>query len=294
MNRGFGFYFKKSWSVTLFAYKRLSFLKKLELTVFMLVCLIGCSIFFLRPIFSIALMNAARMIEESHNLSVSKCFEGINKNDRFKELLVAEIYVFFLVAVIVGLCFLPNIVQFGFVPRAYRGIMPVITIVTVSLASIISILVELRYLALPYIASSTINTSAGDMLLNARRMKGSAIFTQTMLIIVFGLLAILPVGIVEGANILLYNTVYAGNQQVIFWVLLVLYILIPVVLFFPSTLFFTMLQTSLYQLYKDTVSIKKVYVVKELPGTEVGYASIFPTDKDEVELIKEEKIGGKK
>ena len=292
MNKGFFYYFSRSLSITKFAYNRLSFLKKIELTLFLLVCYIGSAIFFIRPIFSIALMNAGRMIEETHNLSISKCFEGITKNGRFKELLIANLYVFFLVSVITTLFFIPNI-PFIVFPVLTNRVWLLVMIITVSLAAIIDLIIEIKYLPLAYVASGTINTSAGDMLLNVRNIKKSAVFTELLLIIVFGIFALLLVGASVG-GIVLVSQYLLYQSKTWFWLIFGLFILIPVFLFFPFTFFMSSMHVALYELYKDTVSLKKVYVVKEIAGTEVSYASIFPIEPDEIELIKEEKIGGKK
>ena len=293
MNRGFKYYFRRSWNMTLFMYKRLNFLKKLELTMFLLVCYIGCSIFFLRPLFSIALMNASRMIEESHNLSISKCFEGITKNSRFKELFIADLYIFMLIGVIACVCFIPNLTYFfGYNSSKYEWLAKTIFWSTISIASLAGIIIEFKYLPLSYVASGSINTSAGDMLLNVRHVKRSMVVTEMLLMFVQIFLASLFIAGPIVGIIITYNTVFYRAAEWI-WLILGLYLALVVFLFCPVTIFLTVMHTALYELYKDTVSLKKVYVVKELPGTEVGYASIFPTEKDEVELLKEEKLGGK-
>ena len=292
MNKGFFFYLHRSWSVTSFAYKRLNFIKKIELTLFLLVCYFGSLFFFLRPIFSIALTNAARMIEESHNLSVSKCFEGITKNARFKELFIARLYVFLLGLIIVALFFVIDI-PFIFFPHAFSDFNKPVIISTIAIAALLTFVVEIRYLPLPYVASSTINTSAGDMLLNVRKTKLNVVRTELLLIIVFALLAIIfPVGFF-GGGILIKEMLFRASKYY-FWLAVAFYVFGLISLFFPFAFFMIMLHVSLYELYKDTVSIKKVYVVKEIAGTEITYASIFPTESDEVELIKEEKMGGLK
>ena len=293
MNKGFFYYLHRSWSVTSFAYKRLGFLKKLELTLFLIVCYLGSTIFFLRPIFSIALMNMARMIEETHNLSVSKCFEGITKNSRFKELLIADLYVFFLVAVVVTLFFIPNLSYITGFARVNGTTWKIIMWTTISLASIVALIIEFKYLPLPYVASGSINTSAGDMLLNVRNMKKDVVWTEILLILFYMIIASIVTGLIVGGIIYTKNAL-VNNGKDFSWLIIILYFLLPLSLFFPMTLFLTMMHVSLYELYKDNVSLKKVYVVKEIAGTEVTYASIFPTEQDEVELIKEEKMGGLK
>ena len=294
MNKGFSYYFRRSWNMTFFVYKRLGFVKKLELTLFLLVCYLGCSIFFLRPIFSIALMNMSRMIEESHNLSISKCFEGITKNARFKELLIADLYVFFLVLVILTLFFIPNLsYMYRGLPSRFNWVQNTIKYSTIGLGSLIAAVIEIKYFPLSYVASGTINTSAGDMLINVRHIRKGAIFTEILLFIVFGLLAFILIGgCAFGIGYVSNNLMYKDPNW--YWLNLGLFFVLIALVFFPMTIFLTMLHVALYELYKDTVSLKRVYIVKELPGTEVGYASIFPTDSDEIDIIKDEKIGGSK
>ena len=237
-------------------------------------------------------MNAARMLEESHNISVSKCFEGIVKNSRFKELLIADLYVFFLVVVVTLFFFIPNLAYIGKGTPLGNNWVYVMAI-TVSGASIVSLIIEAKYLPLAYVASGTINTSAGDMLLNVRNMKMKAVFTEILIILVYVILACLVTGLIVGGIILVNNNLLAQDVNW-FWLIFGLYILLPLSLFAPFTIFMTAMHVALYELYKDAVSLKKVYVVKEIAGDEVKYASIFPTEQDEVEIIKEEKMGGLK
>ena len=288
MNKGFVYYLKRSWSQSFFAYRKLNILNRLKLSIFYLVCLFFSVIFFLRPIFSCAMFNAGKMVEETHSLSIGKCFEGAGK--KFRELFISELYVFGVVAIITVLLFLPNLAAIMFPRYDYQTLYDIIRYATIGIAALLGIYVELKYASLPYIAVNSNELTAGDMIHSASKTKLPVTLKYLLGSIIFVLLAfILPAALIYGGYFVV-NSNRANGLEFIFIIALVLGVVAWLIF---GGIFMLMHSTFSYALFKDNVSNKKILIVKELSGNKIGYASIFPSERDDYTFLEDEDKEGK-
>lgn len=283
MNRGFGFYFKKGWVLGGYAYRRLSIGKKIEFAFFALVCFLFSSIPFLSPIFMIALFNAAKMAAETHTIHIMKCFEGVANNNRYRELLICHIFQLLTIAVGVTLFFIPNIPYIIGGYLIIRDAQEIVMYVTIGLASLYAFIVSLIYFPCNYLACNTTNSSAGDILYNVVKAKKRNTWTTFVIMFFYSLLITIVLG-VPAAGVYFINfylggyAIYGSLGCALGFVIFLLAFAAPL---------FLMLHTSLYCLYKDTVSNKRNLVVKPLNGDGLTYASIFPSEDDEINLLND-------
>jgi hypothetical protein len=164
MNRGFGYYFKKSSDLVSFVFGKQKFKDKFAFLLYVVASTI-CKLFFLtRPLFLIADQNMANMIVNGHSFSILKAFHG-TKERYFKiffaELVEGTIY-FALALVILIPCAFPFLIltntAFGIVFVVLGAIAWLITCFALSY----------NYRFVDYVAAKNKELDFSDYLYNSR------------------------------------------------------------------------------------------------------------------------------
>ena len=165
MNRGFGYYFKKSNDVFSFVIRKQKFSNRLSLLIYTVMSFLGKMFLFTRPIFLIADQNMANMMANGHSFVVLKAFHGIK--ERYGKMLLESLVEFFIYLAIALVIFLPiSIFLIG------RPMVDVFYIVIFSIAGVayfvIAFLVSLNYSFVPFVASINKDLDFSDYLYNSR------------------------------------------------------------------------------------------------------------------------------
>ena len=280
--KNFGFYFKKGLVLAGRATKGKSFFVKLLLGLYLILSFFGKMIFFLRPIFLIADNNLAMMIVEGHDFEINKVFEGVNSKKRYSSLLLSCIFVD-------GLAFIAAIILVGPFAGWYASLLwnpylpPLIFMIIFGIAAaVLTIMLELCYAPMGFVACKGKDLSCGDVLYLAKegsvgikgKIFGICFVHYLIIVLVFGVLFGVPVALgstmfdEEG-----YVSIVVNFVAIIFFIA---FIFADVFLLMPLRL---AIKVSLFSLYYDSVETKHVVIARK-GNTKDEFVPLFADDKE--------------
>lgn len=276
MNRGFAYYFKKSWNLLFFSLRKTNFLGKCMLPIYLFVSFLGKLCFITRPIFVIADNNAMAMIKETRRFSFDKCFEGTTTKNRYLGLLSAFFVTDLIVIAVAAVLVAPFVIfqQFVFDVNLVGILINVMVIVTL----IIALFVQLNYSAIGFIAHKTSELDTSDYLYNSsytvKKIRGSLLGSSLLVLLAIFLFTGLPFIL-----FLYFNRIF--DSELLLLVSSIMMIVIYLVYFLIGAFFVIGIKLAHYLQFEDVALLKKTVVVKELPGVERKYAPLFHDQKDE-------------
>ena len=281
MNRGFGYYFKKSKDLFSFVFRKQKGRGRITFIIYMLASAIGKLFLFTRPIFLVSDQNMANMIVNGHSFAMLKAFHGTR--ERYFKMLFAELVEFFIYFAIV----LAMVAPFAlFYAHAYLGL--IVGSVAVGLmgtaALITCFVVSFNYAFVPYVASKNKEIDFSDYLYNSRvSVRGNrgmifGIHVVTFLLGDFFVLLVMALPFV-----FMYAAEYISIPVTILSVagVYLLYIFVAAPMDFRKVLF-------IYMLGEDTCKVSQSIVVKRRPSTKVEYDPLFdvPVKNEGLDLNK--------
>lgn len=271
MNRGYSNYHKKAKDLVSFTLKKRGTSANFMMSLYLLVSFFGKLVVFLRPIFVVSDNNVMTMIEENHNFSFLKAFEGTKK--KYLSLLTTYL-------VIDVMCLVPFIVILLPTSLIALPLKSVTNIIVFVLALLICVITDLvivnRFAPTGYLAVNSTDFDTGDYLYNSnvtmKDIKGTvfrAFIGEALTALLFFVLVIVVAEV--------FSTAPDGFFILVGFLLVVL-------VFFIYTLFGKMLitlkMTARFAI-KDNALLKKAVVVKRLAGTKVKYEPLFKDEEAE-------------
>lgn len=277
----FGFYLKKGFALTKLMFRKRSFLDKLILALYFIGSLVGKLVFFLRPAFLIGDQNIALMLNEGHDVEVSKIFEGVNDKKRYTSLLLSSL---FIDAIVIGLAV---VLVVPFVVGSFTSDLVSVTVSMSIIYEVSAVVVGVLYVALLYIYSPMgfvtakgVDLSAGDVLFLARKASKGNVGKFILL----GIICYLPIYVSLGAIIGLAFVflILAVNATELFVIgAVVMLILIPVLEVFVFARLKVAYETAFYAICSDSVIVKHVVLAKRNTTSFEEYVGVFSDDQIE-------------
>lgn len=278
----FSFYFKKGFVLAGRAMKGKSFFTKLLLGLYLILSFFGKMIFFLRPIFLIADNNLAMMIVEGHDFEINKVLEGVNAKKRYSSLLLSGIFVD-------GIAFISTLLLVGpfgvwYATGLWNPYMnPLIFVIVFGVAALVlTLILELCYVPMGFVACKGKDLSCGDVLYLGKEgsvgIKGKIFgvcFVNYLVIILF-------MAFCFGLPLFLGLTMFDEEDYVHIVVNIVALILFIAFIFldvFVLSIFRLSCKISLYSLYFDSVEAKHVVIATKGNGKDV-FLPLFADDKE--------------
>ena len=278
----FGFYFKKGYVLAKMAMKGKSFFTKLLLGLYLILSFFGKMIFFLRPIFLIADNNLAMMIVEGHDFEINKVFEGVNSKKRYSSLLISGMFVD-------GIALIATLLLVGpfavwQITTLYNPYMPPLIFIIIFgiAAAVLSIMLELCYSPMGFVACRGKDLSSGDVLYLAKEgsvgIKGKvfgACFVNYLVIVLFmafffGVPAVLAANMFDDEG---YVAIFVNIVCVLFFIGFVMVDL------FVLSFFRLSVKISLYSIYYDSVETRHVVIAKKGTAKD-SFVPLFTDDKE--------------
>ena len=278
----FGFYFKKGLVLAGRAAKGKSFFVKLLLGLYLILSFFGKMIFFLRPIFLIADNNLAMMIVEGHDFEINKVFEGVNSKKRYSSLLISGMFVD-------GIALIATLLLVGpfavwQITTLYNPYMPPLIFIIIFgiAAAVLSIMLELCYSPMGFVACRGKDLSSGDVLYLAKEgsvgIKGKvfgACFVNYLVIVLFmafffGVPAVLAANMFDDEG---YVAIFVNIVCVLFFIGFVMVDL------FVLSFFRLSVKISLYSIYYDSVETRHVVIAKKGTAKD-SFVPLFTDDKE--------------
>ena len=278
----FGFYFKKGFVLAGRAMKGKSFFTKLLLGLYLILSFFGKMIFFLRPIFLIADNNLAMMIVEGHDFEINKVLEGVNSKKRYSSLLLSGIFVD-------GIAFISTLLLVGpfgvwYATGLWNPYMnPLIFVIVFGVAALVlTIILELCYAPMGFVACKGKDLSCGDVLYLGKEgsvgIKGKIFgvcFVNYLVIILF-------MAVCFGVPLFLGLTLFDEEDYVHIVVNIAALVFFLAFIFldvFVLSIFRLSCKISLYSLYFDSVEAKHVVIATQGNGKDV-FLPLFADDKE--------------
>ena len=269
MNRGFGYYFKKSNDLFSFVFRKQRASGRFALVLYMIASSIGKLFFFTRPIFLVSDQNMANMVVNGHSFAMLKAFHGTK--ERYFKMLFAELVEFFIYLAIVTVMVVPfaifflhyNTMTFATIMVSVMGTAALITCFCVSF----------NYAFVPFVASKNKEIDFSDYLYNSRisvRGLRGMIFGEYIVAYLLGDFFVeLVIGI---AVIVMYI------NPIIFMIVGTICIIAAIILYFfvAAPMNFKRIMF-IYMLGEDACKTSQSIVVKRRASTKVEYDPLFDT-----------------
>ena len=284
MNRGFGYYFKKSSDLVSFVFGKQKFKDKFAFLLYVVASTI-CKLFFLtRPLFLIADQNMANMIVNGHSFSILKAFHG-TKERYFKiffaELVEGTIY-FALALVILVPCAFPffvfSNVSYGIVLVIIGAIAWLITCFALSY----------NYRFVDYVAAKNKELDFSDYLYNSRvsirGFKGLIFGNDVVSFLLGDLIPLLFVGLAFLFGAVVFAIIYTSFRNVAMSetisLTLVLATIVGFVLYFFNVAAPIKMRqiVFVYLIAQDNCKTSRSIVVKRKSSNRVEYEPLFDED----------------
>lgn len=287
MNRGFGYYFKKSNDIFKFVFRKQKFSAKVMFLFYNVAALIGRLIFFIRPIFLISDQNLANMFINGHSFSIYKAFYGVKEKYGkifLTELIQACIYMGVVLALLIPLIAPSIALAINF---SYTFVLSIVLYVIFGLLIVAAcLIISFNYKFVPFIAAKTKSLDCSDYLHNShnafKKNKKTIIaeeFVYTLIIAASSLLGLSPIAL----SIVRYF--YFELNVVIFIVQICILIPVLTLLILP---FRFKQQMCLHLMGEELCSINQSIVVKRRASSSIEYEPIFdvPSGIEGVDLNK--------
>ena len=278
----FGYYFKKGHELTKMVFKKLSALDKILLGLYFLGSLIGKLIFFIRPVFLIADQNIGLMISETHDLEISKIFEGVNNKRRYSSLLLSNLFIDIIALGLLVALVVPFAI---YLPFSYRTGTQVLAISLMSFGgvatSIVVTIVILAYLPQGFVTAKGSNLSAGDVLLLSKHAsKGNK---GKIFLIYF--LNYLIISAVLSLVIVMCYFFWRSSTLDNRWIFAIVIVVVLLIYSMLELLLFPHIkvraEVSLYCLYQDAVEAKHIVIAKRNSADKEEYIAVFTDDMED-------------
>ena len=303
MNRGFGYYFKKSSDLVSFVHGKQKLKDKLLFAVYVFASMIGKLFFLTRPLFLVADQNMANMIVNGHSFSILKAFEGTKERYfkvAFSELVTGLIYFTIILLMLIpgGLLFL-NAISMQTFPFA------VIVSVLLLIASIITCLaLSYNFRFVSYVAAKNKELDFSDYLYNsrvsARGLKGMIFGNDVVTFLLAGLIPLLLIGLIALIGFvvgpLISSTATMSNYEEtlllarVVTIVLTLIVLTALVLLYINVFAPRLMKSVVftYLIAEDNVKTSRSIVVKRKSSNKVEYEPLFdqPIKNEAVDLNK--------
>lgn len=288
MQKSFSYYFSMSNDLSKFAFKKLGFISKLELFVYVILSFLGKFSFLLRPIFAVADDNVGAMIAETHSLCIQKMFEGVS--EKYWKLVVTyfveDMFTIFALSMVFTpfffLCFLnPKAIAIHIIAALFLGFT-----VFVVMAK------RVKLTMIGFVAAYDNNLSMGDYFYNVKAAPNSAcgniIANEVIYFLIFH---ILPVGVAVYSFgwLFTFNGPFGGEGDAYLGLgsLLLVFFLYA----FLLNRYALVKYTTLHLIAQDGCVKKKCIVAKRLASSNDEYAAVFAHNKADFEKIDISKGG---
>ena len=263
-------------------FKKLSALDKILLGLYFLGSLIGKLIFFIRPVFLIADQNIGLMISETHDLEISKIFEGVNNKRRYSSLLLSNLFIDIIALGLLVALVVPFAI---YLPFSYRTGTQVLAISLMSfggvVTSIVATIVILAYLPQGFVTAKGSNLSAGDVLLLSKHAsKGNK---GKIFLIYF--LNYLIISAVLSLVIVMCYFFWRSSTLSNRWIFAIVIVVVLLIYSMLELLLFPHIkvraEVSLYCLYQDAVEAKHIVIAKRNSADKEEYIAVFTDDMED-------------
>lgn len=288
MQRSFSHYFSMSNDLSKFAYKKLGFIARLELLVYMMLSFLSRFNFLLRPIFEIADDNIGAMISETHSVCFAKAFEGVP--EKYLKLMLTYFVEDLMTAAFIHMLFWPLYYICLLNPDIL--VCHIAATVILTFAVLIVIIKRIKFTMIGFVAAYDNNLSMGDYFYNVKAAPKKAagnIFKNEL--VYFLIFHVIPVGV------LVYSFGWLFLQRSLFWDEINVYIALGALLlifilytFFLSR-FALVKYTTQHLIAQDAVIKKKCLVAKRIPSSKDEYAAVFAANKADFEKLDISKEG---
>ena len=288
MEKSFSFYFSKSKDLSKFAFKKLGFITRLELFVYMILSFLGKWFFFSRPIFAVVDDNIGAMISETHTLCFSKAFEGVP--EKYLKLMLTYLVEDLMTGAFLTVFFLP--LYFACKTHPYEMIIHIVSTAVLGLAVLFVMIKRIKYTMIGFVAAYDNNLSMGDYFYNCKKASGKAAGNIVKNEIVYFLIFhLIPVAL------MVYCFRYLYIHQGIFWTVADLYVGVGALfLCFIFYAFFiekfALVKYTVDHLNAEDACIKKkCLVAKRVPSSKDEFAAVFANNKADFEKLDITKEG---
>ncbi len=280
----FGFYLKKGFTLTGLLFRKLRFMDKLLLALYFIASFFGKLIPFVRPVFLIGDQNIALMLNEGHDVEVTKIFEGVNDKKRYTSLVLSSLYIYAVVigfglVTVVPFVALALLGQLLFHILAMYITFTLLYIIAIVLLVCLVIAMYFIYYPVGFVAARGVDLTAGDVMYYAKRASKGNIWK----IFVLGLICYLPI-YVSLIVILaaIYGSIYLSAVVNPFFIALtvVLALLIPILELFAFIGLKVAYETALYAIFNDSIEVKHLVLARQSPESFDEYVAIFADDRE--------------
>lgn len=281
MQRNFSYYRSMSNDLSKVAFKKLGFLTRIELLVYITLSFLSKFVFFIRPIFAVADDNIGAMISETHSLCFPKAFEGVPEKylklmlTYFVEDLITFAFLSMLFWPLYILClFNPLYLAFHIAATAILG-----------LAVLFVIIKRVKFTMIGFLAAYDNNLSMGDYFYNCRAASGKAVSNVVKNEIVYFLtFHVVPVGVMVWS----FNWLFLERFLYKEWDLYIgigLFVLIFFLYSMWLERYALVKYTTDHLNAQDACIKKKCIVAKRIASSKDEYAAVFAQNKADFEKL---------
>ena len=281
MQRSFSHYYSMSKDLSKFAFKKLGFITKLELLVYITLSFLSKFVFFIRPIFAVADDNIGAMISETHSLCFQKAFEGVP--EKYFKLMLTYFVEDLVTLAFFSILFWPLYILCLFAPDVL--LFHIIATVILSIAVLIALGKRVKFTMIGFVAAYDNNLSMGDYFYNCRTATGKAagnvIKNEILYFIIFH---IFPTAVMTFSFRWLFRREFLYNV----WDLYIgfgLFILAFFIYVIWLEKYALVKYTTDHLIAQDACIKKKCMVAKRIPSSKEEYAAVFAQNKADFEKL---------
>lgn len=292
MNNKLSYYFSKGNAEASFAYRKLNFKTKFSLMIYFFISFVGKLFLFTRPVFAMADQNIGKMISETRELSLSQAFHGIGDSKKYLSLLGTYFVKDITLAIIFVLSLLPylmyrTLASYWSLDEDMLTFLLILGIVFDVVAFVVS---NVKYVGAPYVSAFLSKPETSDVLhICKTEMDGKRSRILAQIAVQFLICAPTAIILIVGTAHL-----YDQGDEIIWPILgLLLYIIWLVMTLFVFTPRRLNGLVQRYEIYSDSISLKKPILIKEVAGSEEAYAALFGEDERELQALSVSNINKK-
>ena len=281
MQRSFSYYFSMSNDLSKFAFKKLGFLTRIELLVYMTFSFLSKFVFFVRPIFAVADDNIGAMISETHSLCFSKAFEGVP--EKYLKLMLTYFVEDLFTLGFLSIIFWPLFVMCFF--NRELIIFHIISTAVLSLAVLAVIAKRVKLNMIGFVAAYDNNLSMGDYFYNCRAASGKA--ARNIIkneIVYFLIFHVIPVAVMVLSFRFLFLQLFLYTEWDVF-IGLGAFVLIFFLYSAWLVRFGLVKYTTDHLIAQDACIKKKCLVAKRIASSKDEYAAVFAQNKADFEKL---------
>lgn len=289
MQKNFSFYYSKSNDLTKFAFKKLGFLTRIELFIYVILSFIGKFSFFLRPIFVVADDNIGAMISETHRLCFPKIFEGVS--EKYFKLMMTYFVEDLMTVAFLHVIFWP--LYFACLINQDLLAVHIFSAVILFFAVLFVLIKRVKFSMIGFVAAYDNNLSMGDYFYNCKSAPKKAgwniVFNEIVYYLIFNVVPVFVL-VYSVRDLFFRNTLFYSevNVYVAVGALFLCFILYT----FWLNKYALVKYTTHHLIAQDACIKKKCLVAKRVPSSKEEYAPVFSQNKadfEKLDLTKEDK-----